>query len=133
MTRGFRPTRHPPLAGPRPGTPAAEGAQSPAASRGPEAPNGGPGRPSAAPERPPPEPTAAPRARPTACRPAAGAALTMVLARPGAASVPHSSAGFSRRHRRLRFIAAAGAPEAAAPPLAEPTNGRAPAPLSSPP
>lgn len=50
------------------------------------------------------------RARPTARWPADGAALTMVLARPGAARAPQSSAGFSRRYRRLKLISAVGGP-----------------------
>lgn len=48
------------------------------------------------------------RARPTAHWPAGGAALTMVLARPGAARAPQSSAGLSRRYRRLKLISAVG-------------------------
>lgn len=49
----------------------------------------------------------APAQRPTG-RPAGGAALTMVLARPGAARAPQSSAGLSRRYRRLKLISAVG-------------------------
>ena len=73
-------------------------------SHGPDGRGGGRWRPR------PRSPEGRSRARPTARWPAGGAALTIVLARPGAARAPQSSAGFSRRYRRLKLISAVGGP-----------------------